>query len=138
MKQQTQQFMKNYSDFCDAVTSEESQQTAALMKRMQELEQQGCKVARLNTAQAGLAAEAGEFGEIVKKILFQGKPYTDDSVYHMKRELGDVMWYMMQACIALDLDLTQIIEENVQKLEKRYPGGSFDVWHSENRKEGDL
>ena len=138
MKKETRAFLRNYQNFCDTVTSSESQSTDALIARMQEVSEQGCQVARLNTAQAGLAAEAGEFGEIVKKILFQGKPYDADNVFHMKRELGDVMWYMMQACIALNLDLDDIIEENVRKLEKRYPGGSFDVWRSENRKEGDL
>lgn len=138
MKQETKQFLKNYQAFCDTVTSDESQNTNALIRRMYELEEQGCQVARLNTAQVGLCAEGGEFAEIVKKILFQGKPYNADNIFHMKRELGDVMWYMMQACIALNLDLDDIIEENVRKLEKRYPGGSFDVWNSENREEGDL
>ena len=138
MKQETRKFLKNYEMFVDDVTSLTSQDTEAFIGRIRELEEQGCQVARLNTAQAGLAAEAGEFGEIVKKILFQGKPYDANNVFHMKRELGDVMWYMMQACMALNLDLDDIIEENVRKLEARYPGGSFNVWHSENREEGDL
>jgi len=92
----------------------------------------------LLTAALGLTAESGEFTEVVKKIVFQGKPYNEDNVFHMKRELGDIMWYVAQACMALDTDFNEIIEMNVEKLKARYPGGEFDVHYSENRKEGDL
>ena len=85
-----------------------------------------------------MCAESGEFTEIVKKIVFQGKPVNVDNLYHMKRELGDIMWYVAQACMTLDTTIDEIIEMNVEKLEKRYPGGSFDVYHSENRKDGDV
>ena len=85
-----------------------------------------------------LCAESGEFTEIVKKMIFQGKPATEENFYHMKRELGDIMWYFMQACLALDVSPEEIIEMNVEKLMARYPGGNFDVHYSENRKEGDL
>jgi NTP pyrophosphatase (non-canonical NTP hydrolase) len=85
-----------------------------------------------------MSAEAGEFMEIVKKITFQGKPYNDENIYHMKRELGDVMWYWAQACMALDLDPYDVIEENVRKLESRFPGGKFSINDSENRQAGDL
>lgn len=138
MTANAKEYLTNYKEFCDNVTSEESQSTEALVARMLQLESQGCNVARLNTAQAGLGAEAGEFGEIVKKILFQGKPYNEDNIFHMKRELGDVMWYVMQACLALDMDLDEIINENINKLEKRYTGGKFDVYKSENRKVSDI
>ena len=92
----------------------------------------------LLTACLGLAAESGEFIEIPKKIFFQGKALTDENVYHMKRELGDVIWYWINACRALNLDPNEVIAENVRKLESRYPGGSFDAFYSENRKPGDL
>ena len=95
-------------------------------------------VPRLLTAALGLTAESGEFTEIVKKIVFQGKPYNNENVYHMKRELGDICWYLAQACMALDTTFDEIIEMNVEKLKARYPGGEFDVHNSENRKEGDL
>ena len=85
-----------------------------------------------------MTAESGEFTEVVKKIILQGKPYNEDNVFHMKRELGDICWYIAQACMALDTTFDEIIEMNVEKLEKRYPGGSFDVHKSENRQEGDL
>jgi NTP pyrophosphatase (non-canonical NTP hydrolase) len=92
----------------------------------------------LLTACLGLAAESGEFIEVPKKMFFQGKPLTEAEVFHLKRELGDVMWYWINACRALNLDPNEVIAENVRKLESRYPGGSFDAFYSENRKPGDL
>jgi NTP pyrophosphatase (non-canonical NTP hydrolase) len=90
------------------------------------------------TAAIGLAAEGGEFAEIPKKIFFQGKPFNEDARFHMKRELVDIMWYLINACRALDLDPNDVIAENVNKLESRYPGGNFDAYYSENRKDNDL
>jgi len=90
------------------------------------------------TAAIGLASETGEFSEIVKKCLFQGKPMNEETIFHMKRELGDIMWYWIQGCRALNADPNEIISMNVDKLKARYPGGEFDAWYSENRKEGDL
>ena len=127
-----------YLGFVDAVTSDASKDTEAFVYRVQELRGDGCDIQRLMTAAVGVCAEGGEFMEIVKKMAFQGKPYNEDNVYHMKRELGDIMWYMAQACIALDVTFEELVEMNVEKLEKRYPGGSFDVHYSENRVEGDL
>jgi NTP pyrophosphatase (non-canonical NTP hydrolase) len=98
----------------------------------------GVNMALLLTAAIGLAAEGGEFCEIPKKVAFQGKPLDQDTIFHMKRELGDVMWYWINACRALDLDPNEVIAENVRKLEARYPGGSFDAYYSENRQDGDL
>ena len=92
----------------------------------------------LITACFGLAAESGEFIEVPKKIIFQGKALTDENVFHMKRELGDIMWYWVNACRALNLDPNEVIAENIRKLESRYPGGKFDAFYSENRKDGDL
>ena len=85
-----------------------------------------------------MSAEAGEFTEVVKKIILQGKPYTEENVFHMKRELGDICWYIAQACMALDTNFREIMEMNYEKLSARYPEGAFDVYRSENRKEGDL
>ena len=130
---------ERYLDFVDGVTSPASSNFADLFTRMTELEaQDDADVAHLLTAALGLTAESGEFTEIVKKIIFQGKPYNNENVYHMKRELGDICWYIAQACMALDTTFDEIIEMNVRKLEARYPGGEFDVHKSENRKEGDL
>jgi len=127
-----------YLTFVDGVTSKPSQDTDAFVYRVQELKDEGCEIQRLLTASVGICAEGGEFMEIVKKIAFQGKPYTEENVFHMKRELGDIMWYMAQACIGLGVSFEELVEMNVEKLEARYPGGSFDVHYSENRKEGDL
>ena len=119
-----------YSHFVDAVTSDCSKDFVALADRMGELDRQGANIERLTTAGVGLAAESGEFHEIVKKMVFQGKPWNDDNREHLIIELGDTMWYVMQACMALDVDINDVIRRNVAKLEKRYPSGSFDVENS--------
>ena len=126
-----------YSHFVDAVTSDCSKDFVALADRMGELDREGANIERLTTAGVGLAAESGEFLEIVKKMVFQGKPWNDSNRDHLIIELGDTMWYVMQACMALDVSLDDVIRGNVKKLEKRYPGGQFDVNHSENRRKGD-
>jgi NTP pyrophosphatase (non-canonical NTP hydrolase) len=128
--------LNKYKDFVEAVTSEASNNLDSFKDRVNELE--GVNVPLLLTACLGLAAEGGEFIEVPKKIIFQGKPLTEENVFHMKRELGDVMWYWINACRALNLDPNDVIDENVRKLESRYPGGSFDAHYSENRKAGDL
>ena len=128
-----------YLDFVTEVTSLPSTDLAALLSRITELDiEQDADVPRLLTAALGLTAESGEFTEVVKKIILQGKPYNEDNVFHMKRELGDICWYLAQACMALDTTFDEIIEMNVDKLKARYPGGEFDVHQSENRAEGDL
>ena len=128
-----------YLDFVTGVTSLPSTDLAALLSRITELDvEQDADIPRLLTAALGLTAEAGEFTEVVKKIVLQGKPYNEENVFHMKRELGDICWYLAQACMALDTTFDEIIEMNVDKLKARYPGGEFDVHHSENRVEGDL
>ena len=98
----------------------------------------GLNIALLLTGSIGMASEGGEFSEIVKKCLFQGKPLNDETIFHLKRELGDIMWYWSNACRSLGIDPNEVVAENVKKLKDRYPGGSFDVYHSQNRKAGDL
>jgi len=129
---------KKYVEFCNAVTSKESQDYSHFAARLFELEREGFPTQRLLTAAVGMCAEAGEFTEVVKKIAFQGKPVNEDNLFHLKRELGDIMWYVAQACIGLNISLDEIMEMNVEKLVARYPGGEFDVHHSENRQEGDI
>jgi NTP pyrophosphatase (non-canonical NTP hydrolase) len=129
---------ERYNEFVDGVTSQPSKDHQAFIYRLQELEGQGFHSERLLTAAVGLCAESGEFTEIVKKIVFQGKPVNEENLFHLKRELSDVCWYLANACIALDTTIDEVIEMNVEKLEKRYPGGSFDVHYSENRKQGDV
>ena len=129
---------EKYTGFVDAVTSNESKGSDAFTVRLRELYSEGLPVERLLTAAVGMSAESGEFTEIVKKMIFQGKPVNEENLFHLKRELGDIMWYVAQACMALDTDFNEIIEMNVEKLKSRYPGGEFDVHYSENRKEGDV
>lgn len=131
-------FLHEYERFVDGVTSDASKNSDAFMTRLNELYSQGCNVERLLTAACGLSAESGEFMEIVKKILFQGKPYDEANQFHMKRELGDVTWYWANACMALGLDPYEVLQENIHKLESRFPGGKFEIERSENRKTGDL
>ena len=131
---------EKYTEFVNEVTSNESKDYISFNSRCFELQtgDDGIPIHRLLTAACGICAEGGEFTEVVKKIVFQGKPVNEDNIFHMKRELGDIMWYVAQACMALDTDFNEIIEMNVEKLKARYPGGEFDVHYSENRKEGDL
>lgn len=128
-----------YIEFVRQTTSPASSDFAQLLARMTDLEaKDDADVPRLLTAALGMSAEAGEFTEVVKKIILQGKPYTEENVFHMKRELGDICWYIAQACMALDTNFREIMEMNYEKLSARYPEGAFDVYRSENRVEGDL
>ena len=129
---------KKYTEFVDAVTSNESKNSESFSVRLRDLYSEGLPVERLLTAAVGMSAESGEFIEVVKKMIFQGKPVNEENLFHLKRELGDIMWYVAQACMALDTDFNEIIEMNVEKLKSRYPGGEFDVHYSENRKDGDV
>lgn len=140
--------LNRYQDFVAAVTSQPSNDLTTFMDRCDELDASydgatqthgpDINVPLLLTACLGLAAESGEFCEIPKKMFFQGKPLNEDNVFHMKRELGDIMWYWVNACRALNLDPNDVIAENVNKLQSRYPGGTFDAHYSENRQDGDL
>ena len=129
--------LNSYQNFVEAVTSDASNNLDAMSQRMTELNET-VNISLLMTGAVGLSAEGGELMEIVKKCVFQGKPMDEDTVFHMKRELGDIMWYWINACRAIGEDPNDVIAENVRKLEKRYPGGSFDPYYSENRQAGDL
>jgi NTP pyrophosphatase (non-canonical NTP hydrolase) len=144
--------LKRYQDFVEAVTSKPSNDLTTFINQCDRLDANyerfegeaesshgpSVNIPLLLTACLGLAAESGEFIEIPKKIFFQGKPLNEENLFHMKRELGDIMWYWVNACRALNLDPNEVIEENVNKLKARYPGGEFDVHHSENRQQGDI
>jgi len=131
--------LNKYADFTFELASLASKDLQTLIARLIELDQnETVNIPLLLTGAVGLGSESGEFQEIVKKMLFQGKPLNDDNIFHMKRELGDIAWYWVNACNALGLDPNEVIAENVEKLKARYPGGDFDPYYSENRKEGDL
>ena len=127
-----------YIEFVRQTTSPASSDFAQLLARLTELETQDADTPRLLTAAFGMSAEAGEFTEIVKKVFLQGKPYNADNVEHLKIELGDILWYAAQACMALDVSFEDVMERNYLKLSARYPEGTFSVYKSENRVEGDL
>ena len=130
-------FLLDYTRFVDEVTSDASKDAQALSDSLDVIDNFGVSPERVLTAAIGISAEGGEFAEIVKKCIFQGKPMDDEAQYHMKRELGDIMWYIAQACIALGISLEDVLDTNIQKLEARYPDG-FEAFRSENRKEGDI
>lgn len=128
-----------YIEFVRQTTSPASSNYADLISRLSQLEVEfDADVPRLLTAALGMTAEAGEFTEVVKKIFLQGKPYNEENVFHLKRELGDICWYLAQACMALDTNFEEVLQMNFEKLSARYPEGTFDVYRSENRVEGDL
>lgn len=131
--------LNKYKDFVKGVTSKESDQLSEMFYAIKEHESKtGINMSLLLTGGIGLSSEGGEFNEIIKKCIFQGKPVNEETVFHLKRELGDIMWYWITSCRALNLDPNDVIEENVNKLKSRYPGGEFDAHYSENRKDGDL
>ena len=138
MSNEVKDFFSTYSDFVTKVTSEPSLEMDALKNSLDDINNNSSiEVPRLLTAALGLGSETGEFVEIVKKMILQGKPASDDNIFHMKRELGDIMWYWTTACASLGLDPFEVISENQKKLEARY-GEKFEVERSEVRKEGDL
>ena len=138
MSEEIKKFFTTYTDFVTKVTSDPSIELDALKESFDQIEKKsGIKTPRLLTAALGLGSETGEFVEIVKKMFLQGKPPSDDNIFHMKRELGDIMWYWVTACAALGLDPYEVISENQEKLAARY-GEKFEVQRSEIRKDGDL
>jgi NTP pyrophosphatase (non-canonical NTP hydrolase) len=132
--------LQKYTQFVDAVTSGISNDTAKLVARLQQLQENvpDLNVALAQTAAVGLCGEAGEFSEIFKKVIFHDKPFTEETRTHCAKELGDVIWYWVNACRALNLDPNQVIADNVTKLEARYPGGTFSAAMSDNRAVGDI
>ena len=126
-----------YEEFVDAVTSDASKDFVYLADRLVDLDRKGANIERLLTAGVGINAEGGEFLEIIKKMVFQGKPWNEDNREHLIIELGDIMWYVAQATQALEISMEEVLDTNIRKLSKRYPAGTFDSYYSENRKAGD-
>ena len=129
--------LEDYVNFVDEVPSDQSKYFGDMVEALQILQEQGVEASRLLTAGIGMSGEIGEFNEIIKKCLFQGKEMDEDKIIHLRKELGDIMWYVAQACLALNTNIEEIIDINTAKLSDRYPGG-FDTFRSENRKEGDI
>ena len=134
----SQNFLQEYTDFVDKVTSEASKSSGKMSERIDYLNSKNVEVSRLFTAGIGLSGEVGEFNEIIKKIVFQAKTFDSVTHEHMKKELGDIMWYVTQACLALKVDLSDVIKANKEKLSKRFPEKKFSAKENENRKLGDV
>ena len=131
--------INDYAKFVDSTTSRQSKNFLAFIDSTSKLEAQEdwINVPRVLTSAIGMLAESGEFTEVLKKMIFQGKPLNDEQRFHMKRELGDILWYWIQGCIALGYTPDEVMDENIKKLEARYPNG-FEVARSESRQEGDI
>ena len=134
----THEFFDNYKEFVSTLTSDCSMNHEDYITRLNELKSLGCDISKLDTAATGMAAESGEFIEIVKKIKFQSKPWNEENIFHLKREMGDIIFYWIIACVSLDIDPIEVVTMNVDKLKSRYENGTFDVFKSENRKDGDV
>ena len=134
----SQNFLQEYTDFVDKVTSEASKSSGKMSERIDYLNSKNVEVSRLFTAGIGLSGEVGEFNEIIKKIMFQAKTFDSVTHEHMKKELGDIMWYVTQACLALKVDLSDVIISNKEKLSERFPEKKFSVKENEERKLGDV
>ena len=130
--------LNRYTEFVDGVTSEASKDTEKYIEAIVRLANQGCDIARLDTAFTGLVSESGEANDLVKKLKFHGKDWSPEIRQHLIKELGDVAGYWAQGCMALGVDPEEVLERNVEKLKARYPGGKFDIHKSENRAEGDI
>lgn len=130
--------IKKYTEFVDTLTSRQSKDFNSYITELKKLNDLECNIARLDCAITGMCSESGEANEILKKLKFQGKEWNEEVKFHLKREAGDIIFYWINFCLALGMDPGDVIAENVIKLEARYPGGKFSVWHSENKKEGDL
>ena len=126
-----------YEEFVDAVTSDASKDFVYLADRLVDLDRKGANIERLLTAGVGINAEGGEFLEIIKKMVFQGKPWNEDNREHLIIELGDIMWYVAQATQSLGISMEEVLDTNIKKLAKRYPAGTFDSFYSENRAAND-
>ena len=137
MEKSVNKFLKQYQDFVDEVTSDSSKSLDHMIDSIDLMHEKKLTPSRLLTAGIGLSGEVGEFNEIIKKCIFQGKEMDEDKIIHLRKELGDIMWYVAQACLALNTNIEEIIDINTAKLSDRYPGG-FDTFRSENRKEGDI
>lgn len=127
--------INDYSRFVETVTSQQSNEVSLFIDNINKIVDFNPSLAI--TGVIGIQSESGELAEIVKKVLFQGKPFTEDTRFHIKRELGDIIWYWVNTCRAFGLNPQEVIQENITKLEQRYPGG-FTAFLSENRRENDI
>ena len=129
--------LDEYTNFVDEVTSKDTKSHSFFKENLDIMKEKNVQPSRLLCAAIGLAGEVGEFNEIIKKALFQGRELNEDTITHMKKELGDVMWYVAQGCMALNTTIDEIIDMNEEKLRERFPDG-FNKQSNENRKEGDV
>lgn len=124
--------LERYQEFVDGVTSEASKDDEVFLKRLAELSKE-ISISRMDTACSGIAGESGEIADLWKKIKFHGKPWNEENKDKMISEAGDMFWYLMLLCMALQIDPEDVITKNIDKLVSRYPGGKFSIERAENR-----
>ena len=134
----SQNLLEEYTIFVDKVTSDSSKSTKKMKERIDFINSSDVEVSRLLTAGIGLSGEVGEFNEIIKKTIFQSKSFGSETHEHIKRELGDIMWYVTQACLALKVDLVDVIKTNEEKLKKRFTKERFTKESDSNRHGEDI
>lgn len=140
--------LTKYTEFVEAITSKESNDLTSFMNSLDHLDANfdavtdshgpDVNVPLLLTGAMGMCGEAGEFSEIVKKLIFHKKRLSAEVHEHLVKELGDVIWYWTNTCRAIGVNPDEVIALNVAKLESRYPGGKFNAFSAENRATGDI
>lgn len=83
----------------------------------------------LQACALGLAGEAGEIADFIKKVMYHDHENDHD---HIAEELGDLLWYITRMCVAIGVPLQDVAVMNIAKLARRYPDG-FDPERSKNR-----
>ena len=109
-----------YQKFVKIPASDATNHYKSFKNRIEHLHDKNIEIQTLLTAGVGLMSESGEFGDIVKKIVFQNKEYDKEIRYKLIKELGDVLWYMAHACNALGISFETVMETNVEKLKHRF------------------
>jgi NTP pyrophosphatase (non-canonical NTP hydrolase) len=94
----------------------------------------GFNIGGVLNACLGLSGEVGELNDMIKKWVFHEKELDET---HLKKELGDVMWYVAMMCQSMGWELDDVLQMNIDKLIARYPEG-FDVFKANNRQAGDV
>lgn len=139
--------LSQYQRFVASATSTDSEDLTEFVNRLRSLDgnpelfdahsehkhSADINVPLLICGATGMSSETGELQDIVKKLLFQGKPLDAHTYQQLISELGDVLWYWVNACRALRVDPDVVIAQNVHKLQSHYPEGEFSVQRSEHR-----
>jgi NTP pyrophosphatase (non-canonical NTP hydrolase) len=127
--------LEKYVGFVDNLTSNPSKNFNLYIAELNRLHSLGCNIERLDCALTGLNSESGEALDLVKKLKYHSKDWNEDIKVELIKEAGDIIFYWINLCLALDLDPNEIIAVNVEKLQGRHPAGVFNPFYdSKNEK----